>query len=161
MLRRCRKNGIEYMKRGIINSMRHGAIAASLGVLMLFVAGAAFAAGGTGTATISPSIDVAAGATRHVDDALHRRRSIFVGNDRARHTRRLVRASDFHLFFGRIRDRFERRRARRARSRDSRQDDHRFGGHARRRSDDRYRVRRCNRRSRRPGDGPDRRPERR
>ena len=51
------------MRREVINSMRHGALAASLGALMLFVAaGAAFAEGGTGTATIGPSGDVAAGA---------------------------------------------------------------------------------------------------
>ncbi|MFA4947525.1 MAG: Ig-like domain-containing protein, partial [Candidatus Krumholzibacteriia bacterium] len=49
------------MKREVLNSMRHGALAVSLGAFMLFVAGPVFAAGGSGTAAISPSSDVAAG----------------------------------------------------------------------------------------------------
>jgi hypothetical protein len=50
------------MKREFLNSMRHGALAASLGAFMLFVSGPVFAAAGSGTAAISPSSDVAAGA---------------------------------------------------------------------------------------------------
>jgi hypothetical protein len=49
------------MKREVMNSMRRGALAASLGALMLFGAGASFAAGGSGTAAINPSSGVAAG----------------------------------------------------------------------------------------------------
>ena len=49
------------MKREVMNSMRRGALAASLGALILIGAGAALAAGGSGAAAINPSSDVAAG----------------------------------------------------------------------------------------------------
>ncbi len=54
-------NRIEYMKRRIPISLRHRALAASLCVFALLAAGAAFGAGGSGTATINPSSDVVVG----------------------------------------------------------------------------------------------------
>ncbi|MCX5753214.1 MAG: Ig-like domain-containing protein, partial [Candidatus Krumholzibacteria bacterium] len=49
------------MKRSALNSMRYGALAAGLGAFMLFAGVPVFAAGGSGTAAISPSSDVSAG----------------------------------------------------------------------------------------------------